>query len=148
MTEMLRAHGHIQDTRTMIANNIANGGDLKGPNHYNLGGLQGIPKYIKDYSTLVTGGRTGNLAVTYLGSYRLTYEVTGINLENGSASVNFVVTNSSTISSGTRPPWIGYTEWWSTNVGQPLNNRVSSGPMSATTQTFNWTETIEWPPKD
>jgi hypothetical protein len=109
-----------------------------------LGGLQGVPKYLKDYSTLATGGLTGNLAVTYLGSYALHYEVTDVNLVNGTAQTDFHVTNDSTINSATHPPLIGYTQTWNTYIGQPLNNAFQSGPMSKTTQNFNWTETIKW----
>ena len=145
MTALLQQHSHVQDTRTMIANNIANGGDLKGSKNYDLGGIAGVSKYLKDYSTLATGGLTGNLAVTYLGSYNLDYNVTGINLENGTATVQFHVTNDSTINSATHPPWIGYTQTWNTYIGQPLNNFFSSGPMSKTSQDFQWTETIKWP---
>ena len=146
LTQTLQQHSHIQDTRNLIADNIANGGDLKGNNNYALGGLQGVPKYLKDYSTLATGGLTGNLAVTYLGSYNLSYNVTEVNFENHTATVQFHVTNDSTINSATHPPVIGYTQTWNTYIGQPLNNFFSSGPMSKTTQNFNWTETIKWPP--
>lgn len=115
---------------------------LRGNSNYKLGGLQGVPKYFSDYSTLLTGGLTGNLAVTYLGSYDLQYNV--LSVSGNSALVQFLVTNSSTISSATHPPVIGYTNWWNNNIGKPLDNLFSSGPMSKTTQTFTWTETIRW----
>ena len=130
LTQTLQQHSWIQGTRDLIGNNIANGGPLEGDNNYNLGGLQGVPKYLKDYSTLATGGLTGNLAVTYLGSYALHYEVTDINLDNQTATVNFHVTNDSTINSATHPPVIGYTQTWNTYIGTPLNNFFASGPMS------------------
>jgi len=134
-TELLRKHSHIEETRNLIRN-----GSRKGVNNYNLGGVQGVGLYMKDYSTLLTGGAIGNLAVTYLGSYGLNYNVTGIS--GNLATVIFTVTNSSTIESATHPPVIGYTPGWSTYIGQPLNNFFSSGPLSRTTQTFNWTEKI------
>jgi hypothetical protein len=43
--------------------------------------------------------------------------------------------------------YIGYTQTWNTYIGTPLNNYFATGPMSKTTQNFNWTETISWPPK-
>jgi hypothetical protein len=135
-TEMLKEHGHIQNVRNIIAR----GGPLKDTKPYSLGGISGVGKYVKDYSTLTTAGATGNLAVTYLGSYNLDYEVLGI--VGSTALVAFTVTNSSTIQSATHPPVIGYTQWWGNNIGNPLNSYFSSGPMSATTQTFKWTETI------
>jgi RHS repeat-associated protein len=145
MTELLQQHSHIQDTRELIADSIANGGPYEGSNDYNLGGLQGVAKYLRDYSTLLTGGLTGNLAVTYLGSYHLDYSVTSVS-NDGSATVNFHVTNTSSIESATHPPVVGYTEWWHNNIGQPLSTHFSSGPMSPTTQTFDWTETIHSSP--
>jgi hypothetical protein len=144
MTVMLQQHEHIQDTRNIIANNVATGGQLQGNNNYDLSGFQGVPKYVRDYSTLATGGLSGNLAVTYLGSYRLNYNVTGIDAASGTARVNFHVENPSTITSGLRPPVLGYTDWWNRNIGTPLNNLFQSGPMSPTTQIFDWTETIQY----
>jgi RHS repeat-associated protein len=144
MTVMLQQHSWIQETRNLIANDIATGGDLAGNNNYYLGGGQGVPKYVNDYSTLLTGGLTGNLTVTYLGSYSLNYNVISIDPQNGTATVNFTVANASTIASATHPPVIGYTPWWDQNVATPLNNFFQSGPMSPTTQTFTWTETIQW----
>ena len=80
-TKMLQKHEHIQDTRDKIVNGLANHTiKLKNPytNNYALGGLSGVPKYLRDYSTLMTGGLTGNIAVTFLGSYGLKYEVLSI----------------------------------------------------------------------
>ena len=96
----------------MIAGIIGQGarGKIQGNHNYNLGGLSGVPKYIRDYSTLLTGGLTGNLAVTYLGSYGLKYEVLSIDEEDGTARVHFTVSNSSTIESAAHPPVIGYTQ--------------------------------------
>ena len=95
-------------------------------------------------STLLTGGLTGNIAVTYLGSYELHYEILSVDEEDGTARVHFNVFNPSTIGSGIRPPVIGYTPWWSNNVAKPMNNFFSSGPLSTTTQTFDWNETIKY----
>jgi hypothetical protein len=50
----------------------------------------------------MTGGLTGNLAVTYLDSYNLEYKVIGI--QATTATVVFKVKNSSTIESATHPP--------------------------------------------
>ncbi len=140
-TESLRQHGHVADTLAMIQQRLRAGEtSFSGSNPYNLSGLQGVPKYCRDYSTLATGGLTGNLAVTYLGSYDLGYTVT--TRPDGTVSVDFTVSNTSTFASGTRPPVIGYTAWWNQNVAQPLNNAFSSGPMSATQQTFKWSQVI------
>jgi hypothetical protein len=146
-TRELRQHDHIGETRGLIASGLASHSlALNYPyrHDYNLDGFLGVPKYLRDYSTLLTGGLTGNIAVTYLGSYQLTYEVLSIDEEDGTAQVHFHVFNPSTIESATHPPVIGYTHWWSNNVGKPLNNFFSSGPLSKTTQTFDWNETIKY----
>jgi hypothetical protein len=143
---MLQKHEWIQDTRNEIMLGLAKHKiDLhkQYPHNYELGGLGGVPKYIRDYSTLLMGGLTGNLAVTYLGSYGLNYEVISIDEESGAAKVHFSVSNYSTIESATHPPVIGYTEVWRENIGTPLNKYFSTGAMSKTTQTVDWTETIQ-----
>jgi RHS repeat-associated protein len=139
-TELLKKHEHIEATRAKIRAAIVSGGKLEGNNSYSLGGVGGVGKYVKDYSTLATGGLTGNIAVTYLGSYGLHYKVSQIS--GDIATVVFTATNSSTIQSATHPPVVGYTEWWSSNIGKPLDNFFESGPASKTTQTFTWTEQI------
>jgi len=131
-TELLRQHQHIQD----LIHGVCNGTlSQRGRFDYSLTGLQGVPKYLNDYSTLFSGGLTGNLAATYLGSYKLEYSVT-----NG--TLNIQVENSSSIASALRPPVIGYTEWWSQNIGGPLNDFFSSGPLSATQQFFVFHENL------
>ena len=129
LTQLLQQHSHIQDVRLLIANNIATGGSLSGRKNYYVGGVDGVGKYLKDYSTLLTFGQTGNLAVTYLGSYQLDYAVTGV-LSDGTATVQFHVYNPSRISSATHPPIIGYTPWWEQNVAAPLNSFFQTGPLS------------------
>lgn len=144
---MLRKHDHIADTRNQIAKGLGNGSIVANKpytKNYGLGGISGVPKYFRDYSTLLTGGLTGNLAVTFLGSYGLKYEVISIDEQNGTAQVRFYVSNSSTVESGFRPPVIGYTDAWKNSVGKAINNQFSSGPMSKTTQTVEWTETIRY----
>ncbi len=105
---MLKQHSHVGATRDIILGNIANGGELKGVNPYRLGGIKGVGLYLKDYITLATGGLTGNLAVTYLGSYNL--EWTAITNGN-SATIIFSVNNTSTMQSASRPPILGYQQW-------------------------------------
>jgi RHS repeat-associated protein len=130
--ELLRKHSHIQN----LVKDVCNGTlPPNGRAPYSLSGLQGVPKYIGDYSTLATGGRTGNLAVTYLGSYNVSYSTSG-------GVLNMQITNASTISSATHPPVVGYTQWWSNNIGGPLDRFFSSGPLSKTTQSFSLHENL------
>lgn len=74
----------------------------------------------------------------------MTLQYNVISLTGNSALVQFIVTNSSTISSATHPPVIGYTPLWNNTIGSALDNIFSSVPMSKTTQTFNCTETLTW----
>jgi hypothetical protein len=149
-TEMLKKHEHIQSVREEAIARL-NKGERKfskplGKN-YKLSGIQGIGKYIKDYSTLLTAGMTGNIAVTYLGSYKLEYSITDINETKGTATIHFSVTNASTIGSATRLPVLGYMKFWKNNMENKLNNIFSSGPMSIKKQEFKWSETIHFNPK-
>ncbi|WP_375400052.1 RHS repeat-associated core domain-containing protein [uncultured Amnibacterium sp.] len=71
-TEQLRQHEQIRQDRNAIrealekdaytpGQAITSAGDLS----YELGGIDGPAKFVKDYSTLATFGTTGNLAVTF-----------------------------------------------------------------------------------
>ena len=72
----------------------------------------------------------------------MSYNVTSFDIGAGTATVQFHVSNSSTIASATHPPVLGYTNWWDQNVAQPLNNAFQTGPFSPTTQDFYWTENL------
>jgi|GEM_PF-6386710 len=140
-TEMLKRHEHILSVKASIPNEIKTG-KIGGSAPYELNGVQGIGKYVKDYSTLTTLGATGNLAVTFLGSYKLQWKV--ISMNEDSVTVLFTVENSSTIQSATRPPVIGYFQWWQNSVGSWIDKTFQDGPMSPKTQTFKWTEKLKW----
>lgn len=138
-SELLRQHSHYQESILLAMHELANG-NYSGTNNYKLEGFEGVGKYVKDYSTLATGGLTGNLAVTYLGSYTLKWTS---RIEGDYAVINFTINNSSTMESGTRPPVIGYTNWWKSSIGRWINESFQSGMGSKTTQTFRLTERIK-----
>jgi RHS repeat-associated protein len=125
--EMLKKHSNIQ---RLVKRACAGTVPSQGKWDYSVGGWDGLFLYLNDYSTLLTGGATGNLAVTYLGSYKASYAIT-----NG--TLHIMVTNSSTIQSATHPPIIGYTKWWGKHIGNPLDEMFKNGPMSKTTQKFD-----------
>lgn len=137
--EMLRTHSHYQDAIQGAIEQIRNG-KLEGEDSYELGGLGGVAKYIKDYSTLLTAGKTGNIAVTYLGSYNLQWRA---DVEGNTAVIHVTITNSSTMQSASRPPVVGYWSVWQNSVGKWINKTFSTGWGSKTTQTFNLTETVK-----
>jgi hypothetical protein len=89
----------------------------------------------------LTGGLTGNLAVTYLGSYDLKWTAEP-NYENNTIGVTFSVYNTSTMQSASRPPVLGYLPAWQNTVGKHINTAFQSGWGSKTSQTFNWTEIL------
>lgn len=143
-TELLRQHEHIQQAKQRIKEDIRLKKiviDQEYTDHYQLNGVQGVGLYLKDYSTLATGGLTGNLAVTFLGSYRMKYTITEITPTK--AKVVFVVTNSSSMQSASRPPVIGYLDVWKNTVGKKINESFETGWGSTTTQTITWYEEIE-----
>ena len=140
---MLKTHDHVKEGLATIGNRIRNNEEHKGI-PYSLAGWEGVGKYVGDYSTLLTGGATGNLAVTYLGSYSLNYTVTDIDIERRTARIHFTVGNGSSIQSATRPPVIGYTEAWKNGPGKWINDAIQTGPMSLTTQKLQWSTTIKF----
>jgi len=142
-TEMLKGHDHIKNALSTIGDRIANNKEHK-PISYSLAGVQGVRKYIGDYSTLATAGQTGNLAVTYLGSYSLAYKFTDVDIERRTARIHFTVNNGSSIQSATRPPILGYTKAWKEGPGKWINDAIQTGPMSKTTQTIRWSTTIKF----
>jgi RHS repeat-associated protein len=147
MTELYKKHEHVEQTRQMVMNQLNQSqgqNTAEGSNPYQLSGVEGVGKYIKDYSTLATGGTTGNLAYTYLGSHSLQYTINSVDIEKGTAVVTFLVHNTSTMQSATRPPVIGYQEWYKNSIGKATDKLFQSGPGSETEQWIEWTETIKW----
>ncbi len=147
ITEMYKQHEHVDQTRQLVINQLSqsNGQNTaEGSNPYNLSGIEGVGKYVKDYSTLATGGQTGNLVYTYLGSHDLTYTINSVDIEKRTAVVTFTVHNTSTMQSATRPPVIGYKEWYENSIGKITDYLFKSGPGSETEQWIDWKETIKW----
>jgi len=142
-TELYKKHPHVAQTRAKVIADIRDG-LRKGQNLYNLSGIGGVGKYLKDASTLLTLGNYGNLAFTYLGSHSLNYEVVSIDNQNGTAIVVFSAYNSSTIQSAFRPPVLGYYPAYQNTIGRALNDMTQVGPMSKTEQKIQWTEVIKW----
>ncbi|MDE7109599.1 MAG: hypothetical protein K2O49_06510, partial [Muribaculaceae bacterium] len=138
-TELLRQHSHYRSAVRQASIAIQNG-KVEDSYDYELGGIGGVGKYLIDYSTLSTLGLTGNLAVTYLGSYRLSWR--GERLED-SIVIRITVSNTSTIQSASRPPVIGYWPIWRNTIGSWINNCFQTGYFSPTTQIFYMTENIK-----
>ncbi len=147
--ELYKQHQHYKNALSDVTGKLQNSSNSSLPDYgypYDLSGVEGVGKYVKDYSTLASGGQTGNLMFTYLGSHSLWIEVTANDVERRIATVVFTVHNTSTLESGTRPPVIGYQEWYQNSVGNFLNTKVAgrTGATSETEQVFQWTETIKY----
>ena len=150
--ELLRKHEHIRrlikKAADEAARRCASGCNNKNfqitgeQGNYDLSGVQGVGKYLKDYSTLFTGGLTGNLAVTFLGSYGATLTATEISCCAGKAHVKLDINNSSTAASALRPPVLGYTEWWQKNIAPLINRLFHNGGGSPTTQHIELNENV------
>jgi RHS repeat-associated protein len=141
-TELLKKHSFIIATKSaLVAELVAGQSDAKQVG-YSLGGVDGVGKYIGDYATLLTGGATGNLAVTYLGSYTLT--ITPTQVTSSGAHLAYHVSNASTLASATHLPFYGlipgHQDW------ENFVNSIpgGSGPMSATSQDIYWSEDVSW----
>ena len=155
-TELLRSHPFYDRMRADLHQlardgklQIGDSSDVKNGvlysdinNVYSLGGVEGVGKYVIDYSTLLTGGLTGNLAVTYLGSHVAEVTVIGVN-PDGSYEVRITVSNESSLESATRIPKIGYEDWYKDSVGSFWNDVAENTGFGTTTkQEITWTETI------
>ncbi len=145
--EELQKSDWMDNARKIVENGIrTNSGIIKGDPNYELGdkGWRIPILLMKDILAVASAGTFGNLSVAYLGSYKLNYVVTSTDIQKRTAIVQFTAVNQTTASSVTRPPWPGYTQWWGNNVSKPLDKLFPTGPLSKTTQTLNWTETIKW----
>ena len=145
-TKLYKQHEFVAEARNQVTQQLSasNGKNTNSDEcAYKLSGLKGVPKYIKDYSAVATVGLTGNLAFAYLGSHKLKYAITAVDVENRTATVHFEAHNSSTIESLAHLPVIGYTRLWQGNIDKKLSKLIKSGPMSKTTQTITWSETIK-----
>ena len=60
-TELFLQHSGLQEILKNVKNKVRNG-KMYDSEGYSLGGIEGVGKYILDYSTLLTFGNTGNCA--------------------------------------------------------------------------------------
>jgi RHS repeat-associated protein len=156
--ELLRQHDHIRNQLSIASRTAAqrcsedcNDKDFVLPQSvasYSTSGFQGVWKYFKDYSSLLTFGFTGNLAVTFLGSYRASVNLTKINCCKGTAHAEIIINNTSRASSAARPPVIGYTWWWLKYVAPIIDRLFQSGGGSPTTQTIKLNEDVSFDKSD
>lgn len=108
----------------------------------NLGAFNPVQRsliYAKDGLNVATGGLTGNVAQSLLGSYQLAYSLSNVDLDGGTATVNITVTNTWSFGSATRNPISGYSSGYNENQRPSW---LPPGAMSPSTQTFSWSSTL------
>ena len=146
----LQRHDHIQHLREDLRKMAASGTLPKQGNaDYHIAGPEGKAKFGKDSGVhCLQYGRDcerGNLTVAFLGSYSLKYTVISNDASRRELTVHFNASNKSDLVSLLHPPVRGYTKKWRENV-EPFieKHEPDSGPISATTQSFEWTEIIKY----
>jgi hypothetical protein len=147
ITEMYKNHDHVEQTRQMVINqlNQSNGKNTRdGSNAYSLKGVEGFGQYLMDYLTIATVGLSGNLVYTFLGSHSLQFTINSVDIKKRTAIVTLTVHNTSTMQSATRPPIIGYQEWYKNSIGKLTDKLFNSGAGSETEQWIEWTENIKY----
>ncbi|MDX3322907.1 hypothetical protein PV415_39100, partial [Streptomyces sp. ME03-5684b] len=145
-TRLYREHSHTQGVLAYFLNEWQRTGKYElghtYMNDYMLSGFDGAGKYMTDYGTLTTGGLTGNLAYTFLGSHQVRMTPIRENAD-GSVTWRYTAYNESDIESATHPPVIGYTDWWSDTVGAFVDKVVGDeGPLSPKTQVIEFDVTL------
>ncbi len=110
--------------------------------NYSLSGIEGVTKYLGDYSNLLTFGAFGNLAVTFTGSYTATFTAKNIDCCKNTANLEIVTNNRSHAASALRPPVLGYTDWWQTHIAPVVNQLFQTSPGSPTSQKVTLTEKL------
>ena len=152
--ELMRQHNFIQSIFLQAKSAISANCDkncsyrggaysLKdGEDTYDLSGIEGVGKYLKDYSTLLTFGMTGNLAVTFTGSYSVRIEEELVDCCKNELTLKIETYNRSHAASALRPPVLGYTELWQSYVAPAINSLFETGMMSPTIQTVTLTQKL------
>jgi hypothetical protein len=150
---LIRGDSTIRSDIAAMRKQLASGGwtlgePLEGAYGRDLSGLKGVPVFLTDAGTLyfrAKGIRVGNLGDTFLGSYAVEAVPVAV-VGAHSVRMRITVRNTSTLSSGTRVPGLGYTD-----AGKQLDHlkdrSVPTGPLSETTQVITWTQVISWPHK-
>ena len=140
-------------------------GKKKGDSGYSLGSKEKLEKLgIMAHDAYNAGGRVfnkispfgmkvpiGNLAASVTGSFKVHWELESYD-KDGNAVVRFELINDMSAGSATRPPLVGYTEFWKENVTPAINKAANSrwnklGFMRTVKINMTWTKTIPNPNK-
>jgi RHS repeat-associated protein len=152
MTMGLRSTQHMVGVREKIAGEIASGAymgkDEEGNDRFGTGradydlpsgdGAKG--RILKDLTAPFRDLRDGDInetAEAFVGSFDLDYEIMAVDPDSGKAVVTFHAHNQTDVKSMTRNPLVPKQEGG--------GNGPATGPWSAKTQDYYWTEVITFP---
>lgn len=145
MTELVKNDRFYREAMAAVLERLRAGDVAVGDTQdvvYSYGGVEGIGRYLRDASGIVRGGDEGNIAFAFLGSHTAEVEVLGRN-SDGSWTVRVRIENATSLQSGTRPPIIGYKDWYQETVGAATDQFSEiTGIGRTTTQTIEWVERI------
>ncbi|PCG85149.1 hypothetical protein CIB93_15945, partial [Streptomyces sp. WZ.A104] len=153
-TSLYRAHPHTQETLEYFLTDWVRTGKYElGHTYmydYSLGGVQGL-KWLRDMGVTQPGdewltGYTGNHAYAFMGSQKI--RMTPIR-ENADGSVvwRYTAYSEQSAESATRPPIIGYQDWYKESAGKAINGLIDwvsgdSGPGSTMTVLVEFNVTL------
>ncbi|MGA5823120.1 ricin-type beta-trefoil lectin domain protein [Kitasatospora sp. NPDC094028] len=98
--------------------------------------LVGMPKLSSDWAN------DRSHTKMFLGSFQMNYTVIARDTKNGVSTVQFEITNPTTVASGTRPPG---SSGYSGKNAQAGSADSKTGSWHDLTEHFIWTEQIRWP---
>ena len=157
ITQQFRTNNpRLEGIIELIADAIANGikssdedpGTIDGKYNYDLG-KQSHKRLIQihDLANFVTNGKTGNVAMSVVGSFSIRWKVTDYD-KDGNAVVTITASNPMKFKSFVRPANDkGYGNFYKQKVSSVLDRIFNGGVgrsnyFAAQSQTFTWTETI------
>ncbi|MFE1349913.1 hypothetical protein ACFW57_35585, partial [Streptomyces sp. NPDC058757] len=152
-TKLYREHPWTSKTLDYFAGRVQSGDYTLGHTYmydYSLGGFQGL-KWLRDIGATQPAdgfltGYTGNFAYAFLGSQQIRMTPIRKNAD-GSVVWRYTAYSAQSFESATRPPVIGYQDWYKDTVGKAANGLIDwisgdSGPGSTMTMVIEFNVTL------
>ncbi|MFB8045166.1 ALF repeat-containing protein, partial [Streptomyces hydrogenans] len=152
-TKLYREHPWTSKTLDYFAGEVRSGNYTLGHTYmydYSLGGFQGL-KWLRDIGATQPAdgfltGYTGNFAYAFLGSQQIRMTPIRKNAD-GSVVWRYTAYSAQSFESATRPPVIGYQDWYKDTVGKAANGLIDwisgdSGPGSTMTMVIEFNVTL------
>ncbi|MFC9258964.1 ALF repeat-containing protein [Streptomyces hydrogenans] len=152
-TKLYREHPWTNEALGYFADRVRSGDYELGHTYmydYSLAGFQGL-KWLRDAGFTQPGdglltGYTGNSAYAFLGSQQIRMTPIRKNAD-GSVVWRYTAYSEQSIESATRPPVIGYQDWWKEGPGKAINGLIDwvsgdSGPGSTMTMVIEFNVTL------